>query len=115
MVMDEIEWEAIQLENEMQQKYFKSNLPDPKLLDFKLDFGNFLTSESDIYSTHSKQLEGEELKAYQKENKRRDEYYSDLLLARQKEKEKNKKKDMDEDLDEEDKDFKGKKNYYFNF
>ena len=100
MVLDDIEWESIKLEEEMNQKYFKNLVPDLKLMDFPTDFKSFMAINNDVYSTHVKYLQKHELEAQKQEVDRVKKHMSHLYSTRS-----SKKKDSaegaEEDLDEE--------------
>ena len=99
LVMDDIEFENLKLDHEINQKYLKNLNPDPKLIDFLTDFGSFNTLGYDKWSTHSKVLEGEELEQHLEEAKIKDSFYAEYLqkLA---DLEKNKRDDDDDEIEE---------------
>jgi hypothetical protein len=82
--MDPLEWEALKLETEMNQKYFSDNLPEPGLIDFKTEFGNLSTNEDDGEPTHYRVLEGEELEAHKADLVSQKEYFKNVALHREK-------------------------------
>ena len=111
LVMDDIEWENLKLDHEINQKYLKNLNPDPKLIDFMTDFGTINTIGNDRWSTHSKVLEGKELQEHLEQIKIKDAFYSEYLqkLAEmektkkeeeEKEKEENEEKEDSEEISE---------------
>ena len=104
LVMDDIEWESIKLEHQIHQKYLKNLSPDPKLIDFSTDFGCFNTMDLDRWSTHSKILEGDELKKHLHETKLKDSFFSQYLLNLQKEEDNYESQESEETESEEDND-----------
>ena len=97
LLMADVEFEALKMENDMMCKYFSHELPDANLIDFETEFGAINTTDFDSAATHYTQLEGEELAEHLRESELERQMNSYLVDRTKKSKKKRAKAEEAED------------------